>query len=529
MKQILMYGFKYIFRYKILYFIYFSSQILMSITSLFIPLVEGKIIDLLVDFDSLEFKKYILLLLMIMIASLCLSSLSSFLYFKLQALCGNESNMDEIRHLYSISYIHLLDKDPSVLNQSINNDCNNIIIFCLSSLQKIIVSIFSVLFIIIIISRYSIEFIGMIFLSLILYLCIYFYFKKRLYDANKNVLNSGSEFFGALYQLVFYLKSIKMCSLYNHVKKNEEKMFSKFFDDAKNQTILECKNDFLSNFLSLITQILMYVFGAYLILNQHMTIGTLVVVINYYSNILSNAQIILDFGNSVQKCKASYDRLNELKSINSSVIGNKVVNDMKKMSVKKLSFHYPDCKDLFCLNYDFEKGNIYQINGQNGLGKSTLLQVIAGVFGDDYKGDIRIDNTNIKEMDKYKFLLNHVSICTQEPLILENTVEYNLTLNNQHSTEKLRGLLMGFDLKVPLDMFLHPLNLGLSGGQKQKIGLIRTLLSNADILIFDEPISALDVESKKYFEKCIKTIKDKIIIIVSHEELKGVEVKSISL
>ena len=128
MKQILMYGFKYIFRYKILYFIYFSSQILMSITGLFIPLVEGKIIDLLVDFDSLEFKKYILLLLMIMIASLCLSSLSSFLYFKLQALCGNESNMDEIRHLYSISYIHLLDKDPSVLNQSINNDCNNIAI-----------------------------------------------------------------------------------------------------------------------------------------------------------------------------------------------------------------------------------------------------------------------------------------------------------------------------------------------------------------------------------------------------------------
>lgn len=124
MKKILLYGFKYIFKYKTLYFVYFASQILISLSELFIPIMEGAVIDSLVKTDLNIFIKNIIVLILIMLFSLAFSIIGSYLYFLLQVKCGNEANVDEIHNLYSISYKNLLNKDPSVLNQTINNDCN---------------------------------------------------------------------------------------------------------------------------------------------------------------------------------------------------------------------------------------------------------------------------------------------------------------------------------------------------------------------------------------------------------------------
>ena len=67
------------------------------------------------------------------------------------------------------------------------------------------------------------------------------------------------------------------------------------------------------------------------------------------------------------------------------------------------------------------------------------------------------------------------------------------------------------------------MNTILSGGEKQKIAIIRTLISDGDVLIFDEPLSALDKKSKIVFQEEISKIKNKIVIIISHEELKKIK------
>ena len=84
MKKILLYGFKYIFKYKTLYFVYFASQILISLSELFIPIMEGAVIDSLVKTDLNIFIKNIIVLILIMLFSLAFSIIGSYLYFLLQ-------------------------------------------------------------------------------------------------------------------------------------------------------------------------------------------------------------------------------------------------------------------------------------------------------------------------------------------------------------------------------------------------------------------------------------------------------------
>ena len=103
MKKILLYGFKYIFKYKVLYFVYFALQILISLSELFIPIMEGAVIDSLVKTDLNIFIKNIIVLILIMLFSLVFSIIGSYLYFLLQVKCGNEANVDEIH----LSLIHI--------------------------------------------------------------------------------------------------------------------------------------------------------------------------------------------------------------------------------------------------------------------------------------------------------------------------------------------------------------------------------------------------------------------------------------
>lgn len=138
----------------------------------------------------------------------------------------------------------------------------------------------------------------------------------------------------------------------------------------------------------------------------------------------------------------------------------------------------------------------------------------------------------MKKIDMNYFIFKNVAVCLQEPLIIEDTIERNLIPNDNYNGRYLEYLLKGFNMVEIIDNMddgintvLHPLNSNLSGGEKQKIGIIRALLSKANVLVFDKPTSALDKESSRFFQQCINKIENKIIIIISHDDLEYLESK----
>lgn len=193
---------------------------------------------------------------------------------------------------------------------------------------------------------------------------------------------------------------------------------------------------------------------------------------------------------------------------------------ISKIEIKNMNFCYKDVKVYKeNLNVCFEKGFIYLIKGKNGSGKSTLAGILLKIWN-DFFGTILLDGKSIKDVSREE-LADTIGICFQKSPIFRDTVRNNISLGESIMVEKFISVLsfdkdmeeMGRTLESEL------IDTGsVSGGQAQKIGIIRTICRKRSVYIFDEPTSNLDSISKDKFYRIINDIKnDSIVILFSHE------------
>lgn len=194
---------------------------------------------------------------------------------------------------------------------------------------------------------------------------------------------------------------------------------------------------------------------------------------------------------------------------------------IEEITLKDVNFSYGDRRLYACgINACFKKGNVYLLSGRNGCGKSTLVNILLKIWR-NYEGNIYIDGKNLKDLSRDE-ISDLIGLSFQKTPIFHDTIRNNICLGKEGSVENLLPLL-GFeeDLKVmnrTLDSWLKDPS-SLSGGQAQKVGILRTLFNNRAVYIFDEATANLDVKSKKEFFRIIETLKrDHIILLISHEE-----------
>lgn len=174
---------------------------------------------------------------------------------------------------------------------------------------------------------------------------------------------------------------------------------------------------------------------------------------------------------------------------------------------------------LHNVNFSVSEGSIVAITGENGTGKSTLLRIIAGLDS-SYKGDVKFRNEK-RTGTSTDIILLHQSY---EQLFTWLTVVQNVTqpiqLSQGKSYQEAREKACAVLECVGIEEFLfHKYPYQLSGGQKQKVALARALALEADILLMDEPFSAIDEKSRISFQTLLKKlaeVENKTILLVSH-------------
>ncbi len=191
------------------------------------------------------------------------------------------------------------------------------------------------------------------------------------------------------------------------------------------------------------------------------------------------------------------------------------------ISIRDLSFQYPDKPEIKYPDITFQKGKKYAILGPSGCGKSTLLKLLLGWYS-DYQGDIELGNKNIKEFSEEEISEN-ISYIDQNVFIFNDTILNNITLTDDFSKEEIDKALQDSALLNDMDHFPDGLQTmagengnQLSGGQKQRIAIARALLHKHNILFVDEGTSALDQKNANIVEECLLKNPNLTLLLVSH-------------
>jgi len=203
---------------------------------------------------------------------------------------------------------------------------------------------------------------------------------------------------------------------------------------------------------------------------------------------------------------------------------------IKSMEIKGVRLDYIK-KDNFKFSTKFnnlsislKKDNIYGVYGESGSGKSSLLNLLSG-FIKPNKGKIFVNHKNYNFYDlTKKFKIGYapqVATILDENIIINSTLKFS---NANQKVEELKEYLKIFNLKKFVNKkYFENKNISsiknMSGGEKQRIGFIRSIINDPELILLDEPTSSLDKKNEKNIFKFLLSIKkNKIIVVTSHDK-----------
>jgi len=285
----------------------------------------------------------------------------------------------------------------------------------------------------------------------------------------------------------------------------------------------------MSEFLGSATIIAILYYGGKLVLenNSPLKAEEFFGYIVLFYTVLNPIKAITTAYYNIQKGEASAERIMEVLNTKNSIKDkpNAAVKSgfTNKIEFKNISFKYKDTFVLKDFSLTINKGEMVALVGQSGSGKSTLANLITR-FYDVNKGEVLIDNQNIKDLTK-KSLRGLMGIVSQDSILFNDTIENNIKLGTQAATEE--AILEAAKI-ANADEFIQNLpekyktNIGdsgntLSGGQKQRLSIARAVLKNPPIMVLDEATSALDTESEQLVQTALeKMMHNRTSLVIAH-------------
>ncbi|MDY5577301.1 MAG: ABC transporter ATP-binding protein [Lachnospiraceae bacterium] len=262
------------------------------------------------------------------------------------------------------------------------------------------------------------------------------------------------------------------------------------------------------------------------------TPGNVMAAITYLSQILNSVTMLAMIFQTVSRGTASMKRLDEILKCQPAIADgvfqeedHRDGSERGTVEFRDVSFAYPQMEKeevLSHINLKIKSGETFAILGATGCGKSSLVNLIPR-FYDITQGEVLVDGINVKDYPLTD-LRNKVAIALQKSELFSESISENIRWGNEGATdeqvEKAAGIAQAqeFISQQPqgYETMVAEKGMSLSGGQKQRIAISRAILKNAEILIFDDSTSALDLMTEaKLYEALNRDYQDVTKIIIA--------------
>ena len=360
---------------------------------------------------------------------------------------------------------------------------------------------------------------------LLLYVVIVFSFKEILKKINTDVLENNSQLTSFIIQSINGIETIKAYNLEKNIQDETEFKYLKVIKSSFKRSKIYNLLTFLSGVVELIGNTLIMWVGAIQVINGKLTLGEMMVfntLLGYFTNPVKN---LISLQPTIQTATVSADRLGEIIDLDIEQSDEKMIPQNLKgdIEIKGLNFRY-GTRELILknINMEIKQGEKIALVGESGSGKTTLAKLILK-FYDFEKGDININNFNLKDIDN-TFLRNKISYISQDMFLFNKTIKENLMLSDEieiddviELSKKVNAYEFINELPQRFDYMIEENGTNLSTGQKQRLSILRALLKKPDILIMDEATSNLDSITESAIQKTLNNPEfNMTTIIIAH-------------
>lgn len=477
------------------------------------------------------FKNIVILLVALVlfgaINELCLN----FVQLKLSNYELNFDTFIQVKILKKISKLDSKDFENSSTYDLINRtqyDANTGVLGNINTLFSIISLLISTFSYIVIIINYNV----VIFMVIIIIPIVRYIFEKKYnlleYAAIKRNTehNRKSSYISYIITNSECFKEIRMFDLFSFLIKKYKKLKTLYNTDLikihnKRTLIYSILNvlEILIDFL-----ILFKIIGEAFV--GRLLIGQFVLYNSSINSFKENSISVFSQISFLYKNSSMIEQVRNFFELPKEIINNKGINinDITSIKLENVSYRYKDKYTLHNINLTLTKGDFVVFMGHNGAGKSTLMKIIMGIYH-DYEGNIYINGIDLKLINKVSYR-KKIGVMFQDYIKYETNISENVSYGNLRyldDTKKIHEILS----KVNLDIFLneesqqlgYQFNDGrqISIGQWQKLAFARTIIKEADLYIFDEPNSSLDLISENIIlNTIVAETKNKIGIMIMH-------------
>lgn len=357
------------------------------------------------------------------------------------------------------------------------------------------------------------------------------YVAKKILSGKKNImLDKQKQFLEKYEELVHKFTTLRMFNSFPFINRRLFSLSDRLRVSKVEHASAQGKTYAVSYGLGNIVFTGTWIVGGIFVITNSLTFPELIAMTQLMSMIAGPIQYFTDsFTELVSSKKIADDLIDYIErgsDINISSIENhkeQVLNEIQYLEMENVSFIDGDKEIIKCFNCKFEYGKKYAIVGESGSGKSTILKLLVGIYAPS-EGAVKLNGINVNHIDK-DYFYNKLGYIHQQTDIFNGTMAENVAVFHDAESDDIVQSLKDASLEKWLLKNDYRINENISegqakvsGGEKRRLDIARSLLKDSAIFIFDEPTTGLDKENERIIQDMIRNLKHKLVIIVTHSK-----------